>query len=57
LMWLFCTSRQRMILFFTVLMAALFVTETYLWRQRGMIHFLLIYGLLVHVYTPKNRAL
>ena len=57
LMWLFCTSGQRMILFFTVLMAALFVTETYLWRQRGMIHFLLIYGLLVHVYTPKNRAL
>ena len=28
---------------FAILMVALMVTETYLWRQRGLIHFMLIY--------------
>ena len=54
LVWLSVKTDQKIILFFAVLMAALFVTETYVWRQRGMLHFLVIYGLMVHVFTPKT---
>jgi len=41
---------------FAVLMAALMVTETYLWRQRGLIHFMIIYLALTAAVAPEASS-
>lgn len=46
--------RELMVLFFIVIMASVFLTETYIWRQRGMIHFLTLYCLFIHLFPGKK---
>jgi O-antigen ligase len=41
---------------FAVLMAALMVTETYLWRQRGLIHFMIIYLAITAAVAPEASS-
>ena len=42
-------------LFFGLLMTAVFITESLIWRHRGMLFFLIIFGLLLQlVKTPTN---
>lgn len=40
---------QLIFLFFFLVMASVFVSETYIWRQRGLIHFMVLFGLLTHL--------
>jgi len=49
--------RELMNLFFFIIMASVFITESYIWRQRGMIFFLVIYCLLIQVrpYLDQNN--
>jgi O-antigen ligase len=49
--------KELMNLFFFIIMASVFVTESYLWRQRGMIFFLVIYCLLIKArpYLDLNK--
>ncbi len=44
-------QKELMNLFFFLIMASVFITETYVWRQRGMIHFLVIYCLLIKIQS------
>lgn len=46
--------KELMILFFIIVMASAFFTETYIWRQRGMIHFLTLYCLFIHLFSGKK---
>jgi O-antigen ligase len=39
-------KREILAVFFFIVMLSVFMTESYLWRQRGLFHFLIIYGLL-----------
>ncbi len=48
--------KELMILFFILIMASVFLTETYIWRQRGMIHFLTLYCLLIHLF-PTDKII
>ncbi len=50
-------QRELMNLFFFIIMASVFITESYIWRQRGMIFFLVIYCLLIQVrpYLDQNN--
>ena len=41
--------------FFFIIMASIFITESYLWRQRGMIFFLVIYCLLIKIQPKINQ--
>ena len=54
----FVNSRELMALFFFLIIASVFVTETYIWRQRGLYHFLILYGLLIKIrpVLSKQRA-
>jgi O-antigen ligase len=42
---------------FAILMVALMFTETYLWRQRGLIHFMILYLALTAAIDPHPEAL
>jgi len=41
------TKKEIINLFFFLIMASVFITESYIWRQRGLIHFLVIYCVLI----------
>lgn len=43
----FWKSKELFPLFVFLIMTSVFFTETYVWRQRGMIHFLVIFGLIL----------
>lgn len=45
----FLRTNELIFLFFFLVMASVFLSETYIWRQRGLIHFLVLYGLLIHL--------
>ena len=47
--------RELMGLFFFIVMASVFITESYIWRQRGMIFFLVIYCLLIKILPSLNQ--
>ncbi len=40
-------TKELFLLFFLLIMASVFVTESYIWRQRGMLHFLVLFGLMI----------
>ncbi|GAB5400727.1 MAG: hypothetical protein Aureis2KO_23120 [Aureisphaera sp.] len=42
-------NRELFLLFFFIVMASVFVTESYIWRQRGMLHFLILFGMMVKI--------
>jgi len=50
-------EKELIYLFFFILMASIFITESFIWRQRGMIFFLLIYGLLLKVSWNKQNTI
>lgn len=56
LLKLYLIHKEPFILFFLFLMGFLFFTETYIWRQRGMFHFLIIYGMLVSMYPLRKTT-
>lgn len=45
----FINQKELMSLLFFIVMLSVFMTESYLWRQRGLFHFLIIYGLLIKI--------
>jgi O-antigen ligase len=47
--------REPLVLFFMLVMASVFLTETYIWRQRGMIHFLTLFCLFIHLF-PGDKS-
>ena len=48
-------DRELMELFLFIIMASVFITETYIWRQRGMYHFLILYGLLIKIRPALSK--
>ncbi len=46
-------TRDILVLSFFLLAIVIFITETYIWRQRGLYHFLILYCLLLS-HTPKK---
>ncbi len=50
-------QRDWFTLGFAILMVALMFTETYLWRQRGLIHFMILYLALTAAVDPHPEAL
>lgn len=54
---LYLKNKEPFALFVFLVMAFVFLTETYIWRQRGMFHFLLLYGLLVSLLPLPKKAL
>jgi O-antigen ligase len=54
----YVNSRELMALFFFLIIASVFTTESYIWRQRGLYHFLILYGLLIKIrpVLSKQRA-
>ena len=53
----YVSQKELLFLFVAILIAMIFLTETYIWRQRGMIHFLILYGILFKSLSFKNSAL
>ncbi|MDT0555565.1 O-antigen ligase family protein [Patiriisocius hiemis] len=53
----YVSKKELLFLFVAILMTMIFLTETYIWRQRGMIHFLILYGILFKSLSFKNSAL
>ncbi len=49
----YISSKELIALFFVLIMGSVFLTESYVWRQRGMLHFLVLYGLLFRVFSVK----
>ena len=49
-------SRELMSLFFFLVMMSVFMTESYLWRQRGLLHFLIIFSMLIKIHQPSILA-
>lgn len=47
--------KELMPLFLFLIMASVFLTETYIWRQRGMIHFLTMYCLIIHLFPAFKK--
>ncbi|MDC8005071.1 O-antigen ligase family protein [Aureisphaera galaxeae] len=45
----YLNTRELFLLFFLIVMASVFVTESYIWRQRGMLHFLVLYGMMAKI--------
>ena len=50
----YLSQKELISLFFFIIMTAIFITETYVWRQRGMYHFLIIYGMLISIDQKKG---
>jgi O-antigen ligase len=48
-------GRELMELFLFLIMASVFITETYIWRQRGLYHFLILYGLLIKIRPALSK--
>jgi O-antigen ligase len=48
-------QRDWFILGSALLMIALMITETYLWRQRGLIHFMILYLALTAAVNTKSE--
>ncbi len=48
-------NKELMPLFLFLVMASVFLTETYIWRQRGMIHFLTVYCLIIHLFPAFKK--
>ena len=53
----YLNQKELIYLFFFILMASVFITESYIWRQRGMIFFFIIYGLLLKVNEQKSSSI
>jgi O-antigen ligase len=53
----YISQKELLFLFVVILMTSIFITETFIWRQRGMIHFLILYGILFKSISLKNNAL
>jgi len=51
----FLKTKELMGLTIFFIMAAIFITETYIWRQRGLIHFLILFLLLFKCF-PMNST-
>lgn len=49
-------SKDLMLLFFFVIMLAVFFTESYLWRHRGLLHFLVLYCLLFKTQPSRLQS-
>lgn len=49
----YLSSRELMSLFFFLVMMSVFMTESYLWRQRGLLHFLIIFSMLIKIRQPS----
>ncbi len=49
----YLSSRELMSLFFFLVMMSVFMTESYLWRQRGLLHFLIIFSMLIKIHQPS----
>lgn len=49
-------TKDLMFLFFFIVMLAVFFTESYLWRHRGLIHFLVLYCLLFKTLPLNNKT-
>lgn len=49
--------QELLVLFFILVMASVFLTETYIWRQRGMIHFLTLYCLFIHLFPGGKNII
>jgi O-antigen ligase len=47
-------TRELIYLFFFLITASVFLSETYIWRQRGLIHFLVLYGLLIKLAASNG---
>ena len=47
--------KEPYVLFMILVMGFVFLTETYIWRQRGMFHFLLLFGMLVS-WLPIHKS-
>jgi len=45
----YINQKELMSFLFFMVMLSVFMTESYLWRQRGLFHFLIIYGLLIKI--------
>lgn len=51
----YISNKELMELFLFLIIAAVFVTETYIWRQRGLYHFLILYGLLIKIRPTLSK--
>jgi len=51
----YISNRELMELLFFLIMASVFLTETYIWRQRGLYHFLILYGLLIKIRPTLSK--
>lgn len=50
-------QKELMALFLGLVLFSIFLTETYIWRQRGMIHFLVLFLLLFKIIPSQKTAL
>ncbi len=55
LLRLYLKHRDPFLLFVFLIITFIFFTETYIWRQRGMFHFLIIFGMLVSMYPFRKK--
>lgn len=56
ILWkIYSVHKDLFVLFVLIIMTFVFITETYIWRQRGMFHFLLIFGMLTSLYPLPKR--
>ncbi|MBX2828734.1 MAG: O-antigen ligase family protein [Flavobacteriaceae bacterium] len=53
----YLNTKELFLLFFFIIMASVFVTESYIWRQRGMLHFLVLFGLMVKVFSAPPKQI
>ena len=51
----YLNTKELFLLFFLIIMASVFVTESYIWRQRGMLHFLVLFGMMAKVSVGRDR--
>jgi len=52
----FFQTKDSLFLVFFIIIAFIFVTESYLWRQRGIFHACVCFGLLVHLRATYNST-
>ena len=51
---LYLMHKEPFVLFMILVMGFVLLTETYIWRQRGMFHFLILFGMLVS-WLPLHK--
>lgn len=50
----YLSTKDSLFLFLFFIMLVVFITESYLWRQRGLYHFLVLFCLLLKAETPTK---